>query len=155
MLLIFSIFVTALTSVKGCDQVLIGDNGTISSPGWPMRYPLNIECTYDIIVSEGNRVRIEFVNMSVETSSGCGYDSVKIYDTNTSNVLDTLCGYTTGQVYHSSANFMTVVFNSDDVQDDYGFVAVFSSEESRSKALLQLINITILGQSDFLGGRKI
>ncbi|KAE8590953.1 hypothetical protein XENTR_v10018256 [Xenopus tropicalis] len=42
----------------GCEQKLINAEGTISSPNWPDKYPSRKECTWDIAVTAGHRVKL-------------------------------------------------------------------------------------------------
>ena len=53
-----------------------GRNGTIESPGFPYGYPNGANCTWVIVVEEGNRIQIVFQSFAVEEE----YDFLSLYD---------------------------------------------------------------------------
>lgn len=40
----------------GCDQVLAGVSGTVSSPNWPHKYPSKKACTWALSTTPGHRI---------------------------------------------------------------------------------------------------
>ncbi|XP_041347068.1 embryonic protein UVS.2-like, partial [Gigantopelta aegis] len=53
---------------------------TLTSPNYPFSYANNMDCSWKISTSPGRFVQIKFLNMKIESSSGCLADYVKIYN---------------------------------------------------------------------------
>ena len=86
----------------------------LTSPGWPMKYPLNTACFWRIrSPTELHMIHFQFKNIMMEkadSSGTCEYDFVKVYkginDYSDQNLLATKCGThstsTLGDVYKSN-----------------------------------------------------
>ncbi|XP_013782776.2 chymotrypsin-like elastase family member 2A [Limulus polyphemus] len=63
-------------------KILQGSTGIIQSPGFSDRknYPETIQCTYEIQAPPGQRVRLNFHFLDIETSSSCRYDYLAVYN---------------------------------------------------------------------------
>ena len=61
----------------------------VSSPSWPEDYDNRMDCTWIIRAAEG-RIQYTMLEMDIEGSNGCVYDSLKIYDGNTSDFYVTI-----------------------------------------------------------------
>ncbi|XP_023942426.2 cubilin-like [Bicyclus anynana] len=48
-----------------CNNNISGNYGVIESPGYPDKYPLNINCLWNITVPKGNKINITFTNFDV------------------------------------------------------------------------------------------
>ncbi len=57
---------------------LTEENGTISSPLYPNKYPHNTNCTWNITVTPGLVIHLIFVSFTLETSSNCKYDYLEV-----------------------------------------------------------------------------
>ena len=62
--------------VSGGDMV--GNSGQLASPLYPRNYPHNAEHTWSIIVDQGKKVKIQFVEFDIETGSTCQYDYLQV-----------------------------------------------------------------------------
>ena len=58
--------------------VLQGTSGIITSPSYPGNYGNNHRCSWKIIASTGNRVKLVILNMDIESGTNCPYDSLQI-----------------------------------------------------------------------------
>ena len=66
-------------STGGCGGTINAETGSITSPNYPGEYPASAECSWTISIPEGSIV-FNFDDLSVESNSGCSYDSVKVSD---------------------------------------------------------------------------
>ena len=71
------------TSVCGSQRIFIGTSGVIKSPGFPNRYPLNVFCSYHIVVAEHLRIELRWNEFDVDGDMpGCNSsysDFVQVY----------------------------------------------------------------------------
>lgn len=86
-----SVFFRSDVSVQGrgfqlqystvCNNTVKGMSGVIESPNFPYSYPRNLNCLWNIEVSQGNNINISFTHIDLETSSGdqpCFADYIEI-----------------------------------------------------------------------------
>jgi len=66
----------------------------IISPGYPQKYPNNVDKTWYIKLPVGNKVSLSFIDFDVENENTCSYDSLTIYDGNSADSpeLGKYCG---------------------------------------------------------------
>ncbi|XP_066270066.1 macrophage mannose receptor 1-like [Branchiostoma lanceolatum] len=62
----------------GCGGYLNAPNGTLQSPGHPQNYANRLDCVWIITVDPEERIFLSFFTFSVEPSSTCRYDYVKV-----------------------------------------------------------------------------
>ncbi|XP_073243695.1 CUB and peptidase domain-containing protein 2-like [Porites lutea] len=62
-------------------------NNTLTSPGFPRKYPNNVHCVYNVSIPSGKALKISFSTLELE----CGYDYLRIVDDN-NRALGTYCG---------------------------------------------------------------
>ncbi|KAJ7392946.1 hypothetical protein OS493_008187 [Desmophyllum pertusum] len=78
-----------------CGGDLTADSGVIKSPRYPVRYPDEVNCEWKIVVDDGSRITLTFVDFEVEPSNNCEYDSLEVYNGQTqesANQVAKLCG---------------------------------------------------------------
>ena len=95
------------------------------------RYHINfIHLLKSHIFFRSQRVRLRIEEYSTEICSGCGCDSIKVYDGGEArgSPLASLCGYEVGREFISTGNSLFISFTSDDTVTDYGFRASFIGE---------------------------
>lgn len=72
-----------------CNRTIHMDSGVIESPNFPNDYPNNLDCAWTIVVSNGNKINMQFSHFFVENDNifhnetnehVCKYDYVEIYD---------------------------------------------------------------------------
>ena len=83
LLVIFTLLCYSGVTLAACPPSLYTDlNGTIQSPGFNRtgKYDANMSCTFNIRVSAGRRITLEFKNLSILGSMpNCTEDSVEIF----------------------------------------------------------------------------
>ena len=67
-----------------CGGVFNATSGSIKSPNYPGVYPNNAKCDYKIVVPFGHTLNIMLEQIDVELDSNCEFDSLKIFDGDTS-----------------------------------------------------------------------
>nr|XP_020642165.1 deleted in malignant brain tumors 1 protein-like [Pogona vitticeps] len=109
-----------------CGGYLGHPSGTLQSPLYPLNYPNNADCVWEIQVGGNTRVTLTIQNLILETCDRyrCPCDFVEIYDgpLHTSPLLGRVC-YGSYQTFTSTSNMMTVRFHSDSAITARGFFA--------------------------------
>ncbi|XP_067665910.1 cubilin-like [Haliotis asinina] len=102
---------------------LVADATTrfLTSPNYPSNYLNNMDCSWTIATDLTN-IRINFLDIHLESSTNCQYDKVTVYDGSTlqSNILGKICGTTTGS-FVSTGSSITIKFHSDSSNTYRGF----------------------------------
>ncbi|XP_046553793.1 cubilin-like [Haliotis rubra] len=105
------------------DRSLVAHTTTnfLTSPNYPSDYLNNMYCTWTITTVLTN-IKINFLDLHLESSSDCSYDKVTVYDGPAlySNILGAICGTTTG-TYVSTGSSVTIKFSSDTSNTYRGF----------------------------------
>ncbi|XP_009959452.1 PREDICTED: deleted in malignant brain tumors 1 protein-like, partial [Leptosomus discolor] len=109
-----------------CGGLLFNSSGTLQSPSYPLNYPDNADCLWQIEVVNNLRIMLTFG--SIQLQGGCQNDYIEIYDgpPKTSPLLGRICSGS-DLTYTSSSNFMTVRFHSDSRYSNKGFHAKYQS----------------------------
>uniref|UniRef100_A0A663EDK7 CUB and zona pellucida like domains 1 n=1 Tax=Aquila chrysaetos chrysaetos TaxID=223781 RepID=A0A663EDK7_AQUCH len=120
-----------------CGGLLFNSFGTLQSPSYPLNYPDNADCLWQIQVKDNFRIILTFG--SIQLQGGCQNDYIEIFDgpPNTSPLLGRICS-SSHLTYTSSSNFMTVRFHSDSTYSNRGFRAEYQSfpaDQNTSKFL--------------------
>ena len=111
-----------------CHNTYNARSNTINSPNYPRSYPNSKHCTWNVTTPIGTRIRVAYFSYSLESNSGCTYDSLKIYDgpSTRSGKLAKLCGKSTYSGITSTNNNLFFVFNSDSSTTYTGFQIALS-----------------------------
>ena len=130
----FVILVRLIFHVLDCNEVYNLSVGYIKSPYFPSNYPNGVSCYYLIINSDPEtRILLSFLRFDLESDSHCSFDSVKIYDGNSSSA--TQIGQTYGYcgkrapptlTVSSTGNSILVVFTSNHRGTSLGFSASYT-----------------------------
>lgn len=62
----------------GCGGELSGPSGSISSPGYPVKYPDNTECIWYITSTAGSSITLTIHEFDVEFHPDCNYDVLEV-----------------------------------------------------------------------------
>ena len=117
-----------------CNYTLTPSSYRFSSPGYPSSYPHNTYCEYHFKVPQDKAIRIYYDHFSLESSSSCANDSVKLYE---NNVLKaTYCGYKSYFSWNSKVGQVLMTFQSDASATSSGFYGLLSLTKKR-KSLVQ------------------
>ena len=117
----------------GCGGRLTGPSGSFTSPSYPSPYHHMAECTWEIHVNRGSRIRLTFLDLDLESSNNCQYDYVRVYDggdRQRSKVLGQYCAQMQDSVV-STGNSMVIVFRTDQSQGGRGFNARYAVDCNR------------------------
>ncbi|KAM4534255.1 cubilin [Odontesthes bonariensis] len=66
---------------SGCGGVIHADTGVIKSPNYPQNFPINVECSWQIIAHEGNHLEMSFSSdFEIPDNSGtCQNSYIKVW----------------------------------------------------------------------------
>ncbi|KAK3779724.1 hypothetical protein RRG08_013679 [Elysia crispata] len=111
-----------LETLLSCNKTL-SQEGLITSPGYPQRYPADTECFYLIQAPKNHHVRLTFNDFELEPRP-CLFDTLVVYDGTdfeSENVLDKYCGSVIPMPIVSRTNSLAVKFTSDNNLEFLGF----------------------------------
>ena len=61
---------------SGCGGLIISDLGVISSPNWPIDYPPNTECYWEVVSTLGSNISLTFDSLfGFANTADCGEDT--------------------------------------------------------------------------------
>ena len=116
-------------SFSDCNQVLSSLQGNFTSPGYPMPYPNNARCNYDIVVPIGKRIVLTFSDFDLEQS----YDYVQIQQTvhgSLQHVTRLTGGSLNTTQFTSAERSFKLIFSSDSSVTRRGFSAHYHAIDS-------------------------
>ncbi|XP_049633697.1 cubilin [Suncus etruscus] len=115
-------FQATFTKIFGNDNI-VGTHGKIASPFWPGRYSHNSHYQWTVNVNASQVIHGSILEMDIEDTYYCYYDSLKIYDGDSVNsrLIGKYCGTQTVS-FHSSRNSLTFQFSSDNSISGKGFL---------------------------------
>ncbi|XP_058866216.1 hatching enzyme 1.2-like [Acipenser ruthenus] len=110
-----------------CGGILTAVSGTLTSPNYPLEYPVNTDCMWIINAPKGYKVSLTISSFDVEYSEDCSYDYLTLRDgpVTTSPVQQTYCGSEPIPSFTSSGNAAVVQFHSDGSDVGTGFSAKY------------------------------
>lgn len=127
---------SAVIYFVGCGGILKEKVGTISSPLHTGGYPSETNCKWIIAAPVGYVIQLTWMSFQVESSIGCVYDRVTVYDNNTisgtSDLIGKYCGSRVPLTLLSSNNIITIKFESDRTINLDGFLATYSFINERN-----------------------
>ena len=110
--------------------ILQGTSGIIKSPSYPGNYGNNHDCSWKIIASTGNRVKLIIEDMDLESGTNCPYDYIQIQNGvlyNTDVLPGKLCGsLTSNSTFSSYRQTLIVRFVTDGSVTKRGFKARYT-----------------------------
>ncbi|XP_078540689.1 astacin-like metalloendopeptidase [Lissotriton helveticus] len=111
-----------------CDSTSTKDNGTVTSPEYPLDYPTNMDCVMAILAPEGYKISLTFTQFDLENFPGCGADYLIINDgaRSTSKTIGKYCGNIQIPDLVSTDNALLLQFHSDTWVTAAGFRAEYS-----------------------------
>ncbi|XP_035278810.1 CUB domain-containing protein 2 [Anguilla anguilla] len=127
-----------------CGGVLTGLSGIISSPGYPVEYSNNADCSWTVHVSNRTVVSLVFLDFQLENNEGCNFDFVALFDgpTVTHRHLGNYCGSNRPPNTVTTSNQLLVVFKSDFNIGGRGFKAYYYSGECQQVLTAIRVNFT-------------
>ncbi|XP_078391727.1 cubilin [Cetorhinus maximus] len=111
----------------GCGATLTTSTGSFTSPNYPMPYSHNAECYWLVQISAGSVIGLQFEQFHLDSSTGCSYDYLAVYNGNNTNsqLLDKLCGNQMPAPILSSRNNMYIKLRTDNSVTAGGFFAKY------------------------------
>ncbi|KAK2147338.1 hypothetical protein LSH36_558g01028 [Paralvinella palmiformis] len=113
-----------------CGGMLSGRNhGSVTSPGYPGRYPHNRDCTWNIRISPGNKILFTFGHLALEQHQNCSYDYVLLRDgfLEGDATLGRYCSSNDPAPVQTTGPYGQVIFHSDERRNDVGFHITFAA----------------------------
>ena len=112
--------------------------GKFTSSYYPSSYPHHLDCNWDITVTPGSYIYLQFSKFSLEyVREDCPYDYVEVSDPNypLSSIQIKRCGYQGPWCVWSTSNVLHVRFVTDSIVSASGFMvhyATYGKPGSRS-----------------------
>nr|XP_026695897.1 cubilin-like [Ciona intestinalis] len=118
------------TYTVACGGMYTAPNGQLQSPYYPLTYPANKDCFYEIRQEPGNFIMLMFDDVEIEEEADCNYDYIEVRDGSTTDapLLSKICGTTIPAPIMSSHNYMWIHFASDAHTGGGGFHATYTTE---------------------------
>lgn len=111
-----------------CGGSLVG-SGSFSSPNYPGYYYDNAYCVWQLRASSDQNIYLTFTYLQLENCCSCDYISVYDGPSVSSRFLGKVCN-NSQSTFHSSSNYLTVLFRTDSSVVGRGFNAEFASSLS-------------------------
>ena len=125
----FSVTLTPLNDVTGCNGTYDTIRQEITSPNYPLSYGNSMNCSWTIRVSPGKKVELRFLDFNLETAPNCRYDWLRAYDGTSSTappIGQKLCGNLTPPNIISTSNEIHVKFSTDSSVNKTGFRILYN-----------------------------
>ncbi|XP_068690420.1 tolloid-like protein 2 [Montipora foliosa] len=113
-----------------CGGNLTDLSGNFTSPYYPSSYPFHLDCYWDITVTPGSYIYLQFSNFSLEYGAeDCPYDYVEVSDSNypLSSIQIKRCDYQSPWCVWSTTNVLRVRFVTDVIVSAAGFTAHYAT----------------------------
>ncbi|XP_071489696.1 cubilin-like [Diadema antillarum] len=116
--------------ITGCEYggftEISQDSGVLQSPNYPNLYPLNVDCVVRINVQPYFVCVITFTYFSLEDSSSCKYDFLKVTSI-PDGASEKFCGSRPSFTWRSHSSTCEVHFHSDEYVKASGYTAEFTA----------------------------
>ncbi|XP_077301904.1 cubilin-like [Arctopsyche grandis] len=119
--------------IQGCGGKIFKSKGELTTPDFPISYPNDTECTWDIEVVPYMSIQLEVEEIDLEFAENCTADSLTVYNGQDaqSPLLTKVCHKDQKNiVVTSTGNYMHIHFISDGQYSGKGFKAHFTSVSS-------------------------
>ncbi|XP_020615645.1 tolloid-like protein 2 [Orbicella faveolata] len=129
--LVVTYFTFSFSLLSDCKFTLLQDSGTFQTPNFPVKYPNNIECVWNIQVQPGRFILLSFDVVELESYRGECIDLVEVKDgsRSTDQLLGSFCDISlVPKVITSSSNTLRIWFYSDKSDAYQGFNGSYISQ---------------------------
>lgn len=114
-----------------CPHLILSEtSGVITSPNFPLNYPENQICSWQIIARKGKRVKLVIQSLEIQYCRACSCDYLEIENASFADGTPNKkreCGVFFGNItYYSQQDRLRVLFVSDSSQRARGFTAVYT-----------------------------
>lgn len=102
---------------------------TIESTNYPDKYPPNSLCVWRLTAPDNHLIAMKINYLALEQSGGCLNDFLEVRNGNDiySQPIGDYCGIKKSLLINSTENTLSLIFASNDVEEDMGFSAIFSA----------------------------
>ncbi|KAM4626525.1 neuropilin-2 [Discoglossus pictus] len=119
------------TGSEDCSRNFTNSNGTIESPGFPDKYPHNLDCVFTILAKPKMEIILQFLTFDLEHDplqvgeGDCKYDWLDIWDgvPSVGPLIGRYCGTKTPSEIRSSTGILSLTFHTDMAVAKDGFSA--------------------------------
>ncbi|XP_040297314.1 neuropilin-2 isoform X1 [Bufo bufo] len=119
------------TGSEDCSRNFTNTNGTIESPGYPDKYPHNLDCVFTILAKPKVEIILQFLTFDLEhdplqvAEGDCKYDWLDIWDgiPTVGPLIGRYCGTKTPSEIRSSTGILSLTFHTDMAVAKDGFSA--------------------------------
>ncbi|XP_068804119.1 neuropilin-2 isoform X2 [Struthio camelus] len=119
------------TGSEDCSRNFTGSNGTIESPGFPDKYPHNLDCVFTIIAKPKTEILLHFLIFDLEHDplqageGDCKYDWLDIWDgiPQVGPLIGRYCGTKMPSDIRSTTGVLSLTFHTDLAVAKDGFSA--------------------------------
>ncbi|KAL8607578.1 hypothetical protein ACOMHN_003497 [Nucella lapillus] len=110
-----------------CGGILDSPQGVLTSPNYPNNYDHDDFCVWKIVAPEGQRIRLQFTDFSLENHVNCRWDYLELFNGGMpdSPSVGRFCGQNVTS-FLSQSNTIRVVFKTDFSAAARGFQATYS-----------------------------
>uniref|UniRef100_A0A4W5QCW9 Neuropilin n=1 Tax=Hucho hucho TaxID=62062 RepID=A0A4W5QCW9_9TELE len=130
----FSIRYEVFKTGPECSRNFTSNNGLMKSPGFPEKYPNNLDCTFMIFAPKMSEIILEFESFELEpdttppTGVFCRYDRLEIWDgfPGVGPYIGRYCGQNTPGRIISYTGILALTINTDSAIAKEGFSANFT-----------------------------
>ncbi|MGH0164339.1 UNVERIFIED_CONTAM: hypothetical protein FKN15_046807 [Acipenser sinensis] len=130
----FSIRYEVFKTGPECSRNFTTTSGVIKSPGFPEKYPNNLDCTYMIFAPKMAEIIVEFESFELEpdttppTGVFCRYDRLEIWDgfPGVGPHIGRFCGQNTPGRFRTSTGILSMILMTDNAIAKEGFSANFT-----------------------------
>lgn len=114
-----------------CPHLILSEtSGVITSPNFPLNYPENQTCSWQITARKGKRVKLVIQSLEIQYCRACSCDYLEIENASFADGTPNKkreCGVFFGNItYYSQQDRLRVLFVSDSSQRARGFTAVYT-----------------------------
>lgn len=130
-----------------CPHLILSEtSGVITSPNFPLIYPENQTCSWQIIARKGKRVKLVIQSLEIQYCRACSCDYLEIENASFADGTPNKkreCGVFFGNMtYYSQQDRLRVLFVSDSSQRARGFTAVYTQVPyNTSNGMLAFIGV--------------
>lgn len=130
-----------------CPHLILSEtSGVITSPNFPLIYPENQTCSWQIIARKGKRVKLVIQSLEIQYCRACSCDYLEIENASFADGTPNKkreCGVFFGNItYYSQQDRLRVLFVSDSSQRARGFTAVYTQVPyNTSNGMLAFIGV--------------
>ncbi|XP_015775819.1 PREDICTED: tolloid-like protein 2 [Acropora digitifera] len=117
---------TVNVTSSGCRGQLKVYNNFVESPGYPFRYPNNMNCYFWVPIPQGKALKVVFDYFNLESHSSCGWDYLRIRN-DKGFTYGKYCGVQSGKNFLVTGSRAGFHFHSDSSVQRRGFRLHFST----------------------------